>query len=79
MPPLTTSQCAMRKVALASAIGTTVEWYDYFIFGTAAALVFGTAFFPELSPLAGHVGQLRNIRGGISGPPLGCCHLWPLR
>ena len=36
-----------RRVALASAIGTTIEWYDFFIYGTAAAVVFGPQFFPR--------------------------------
>ena len=41
-----------RRVAVASAIGTTIEWYDFFIFGTAAATVFGPRFFPQISPVA---------------------------
>ena len=42
-----------RRVAFASAIGTTIEWYDFFIYGTAAATVFGPQFFPQVSELAG--------------------------
>ena len=42
-----------RRVALASAIGTTIEWYDFFIYGTAAAVVFAPQFFPQVSALAG--------------------------
>ena len=38
----------LRRVAVASAIGTTIEWYDFFIYGTAAALVFNAQFFPRL-------------------------------
>ena len=37
-----------RRVAFASLIGTTIEWYDFFIFGTAAALIFNEVFFPVL-------------------------------
>ena len=44
---------ATWKVALASLVGTVIEWYDFFIFGTAAALVFPALFFPEFDPLAG--------------------------
>ena len=38
---------SIRQVALASFIGTAIEWYDFFLYGTAAALVFGQLFFPE--------------------------------
>ncbi|WP_040158221.1 MFS transporter [Nigerium massiliense] len=43
----------MRKIAVASVIGTTVEWYDLFLFATASALVFNKAFFPNFDPLVG--------------------------
>jgi metabolite-proton symporter len=43
----------MRKIATASVIGTTVEWYDLFIFATASALVFNKVFFPDVDPLIG--------------------------
>ena len=41
----------MRKVALTSLAGTSIEWYDFFLYGTAAALVFPTAFFAEDMPV----------------------------
>ena len=44
---------SIRKVVVSSFIGTTIEWYDYFIYGTAAALVFPALFFPDFSELAG--------------------------
>ena len=44
---------SIRQVAFASFIGTAVEWYDFFVYGTAAALVFPKLFFREFSPLAG--------------------------
>ena len=37
----------LRKAVIASTIGTTIEWYDFFIYGTAAGLVFGKLFFPQ--------------------------------
>lgn len=39
-----------RRVLAASAIGTTIEWYDFFIYSTSAALVFGTHFFSAFDP-----------------------------
>jgi MFS transporter, MHS family, shikimate and dehydroshikimate transport protein len=41
------SQASIRKVALASSIGATIEWYDFFLYGTAAGLVFNQLFFPS--------------------------------
>ena len=41
---------SLRQVALASFIGTTIEWYDFFLYGTAAALIFGDLFFPNVDP-----------------------------
>ena len=58
-PPLRPS---IRPVILASFVGTTVEWYDFFLYGTAAALVFDKLFFPELDPTAG-----RAEGGGAQG------------
>ncbi|RRD61538.1 MFS transporter [Leucobacter sp. OH1287] len=48
-------QSKMRKIAIASVIGTTVEWYDLFLYGTASALVFNRVFFPELPPAVGTI------------------------
>jgi hypothetical protein len=43
----------LRKVIGASLIGTSLEWYDFFLYGTAAALVFNELFFPTFDPLVG--------------------------
>jgi hypothetical protein len=42
-----------RRVVVASLIGTSLEWYDFFLYGSAAALVFNKLFFPEADPLTG--------------------------
>jgi len=66
-PALRTS----RKVALASLVGTTIEWYDFFIFGTAAALVFDQVFFPEFDPLTGTLAAFGSFAVGFVARPLG--------
>ena len=42
----------LRKAVIASTIGATIEWYDFFLYGTAAGLVFGKLFFPHQDPLS---------------------------
>jgi metabolite-proton symporter len=61
----------VRRVAFASAIGTTVEWYDFFIYGTAAALVLGRLFFPSASPLAETLSAFATFSVGFVARPLG--------
>ncbi len=56
---------------LASFIGTTIEWYDFFLYGTAAALVFNKLFFPTLSPLAGTLSAYGTFAVGFVARPLG--------
>ena len=41
----------LRKAVIASTIGTAIEWYDFFLYGTAAGLIFGKLFFPNSDPL----------------------------
>src|ERR671910_331622 len=60
-----------RRVALASAIGTTIEWYDFFIYGTAAATVFGPRFFPQVSPVAGTLAAFATFGVGFVARPIG--------
>jgi MHS family shikimate/dehydroshikimate transporter-like MFS transporter len=62
---------SIRKVVVASFIGTTIEWYDYFIYGTAAALVFPALFFPDFSELAGTLASFATFAVGFAARPLG--------
>ena len=55
---------SMGKVAFASFIGTAIEFYDFCIYGTAAALVLGGAFFPEFSETAGTLAAFATSRWG---------------
>jgi MFS transporter, MHS family, shikimate and dehydroshikimate transport protein len=60
-----------RRVALASTIGTIAEYYDFFAYGTAAALVFGKLFFPTADPLMGTVAAFASFAVGFIARPIG--------
>ena len=53
---------SIRLVALASLIGTTIEWYDFFLYGTAAALVFNRLYFPTFDPLTRDAGRVWHLQ-----------------
>src|SRR4051812_47623917 len=61
----------VRKAALASTIGTTIEWYDYFLYGTAAALVFPDVFFPNSSHYVGQLESFATYFVGFAARPIG--------
>lgn len=61
----------MRKVALTSLAGASIEWYDFFIYATAAALVFPAAFFPESSPTMGLILSFGTFAFGFIARPVG--------
>jgi len=69
--PAETSGQSPSKVAFASFIGTAIEWYDYFLFGTAAVLVFNHQFFPNLDPLASNLASLATFAVAFVARPLG--------
>ncbi|MFD7907896.1 MFS transporter [Kitasatospora sp. NPDC059747] len=62
---------SLPRVVAASLIGTTIEWYDYFLYGTAAALVFGKVFFPNSDPLTGTLLAFLTYAIGFAARPLG--------
>src|SRR5262245_40436254 len=64
-------QGSIRLVAIASLIGTTIEWYDFFLYGTAAALVLDKIFFPTLNPYAGRLTALATFAVAFVARPLG--------
>ena len=61
----------IRQIALASFVGTAVEWYDFFLYGTASALVFRNLFFPQFSPLAGTLASFASFGVGFIARPIG--------
>jgi len=61
----------VRKAALASTVGTTIEWYDYFLYGTAAALVFPDVFFPNASHYVGTLESFATYFVGFAARPIG--------
>jgi MFS family permease len=60
-----------KKVAIGSSVGGVIETYDFIGFGTAAALYFGTAFFPGASPVAGTLASFATLGVGFAARPLG--------
>ncbi len=62
---------ASRRVSLASLVGTTIEWYDFYLFGTASALFFNKLFFPKISPIAGIMAAYATYAVGFFARPLG--------
>ncbi len=61
----------LRKAVIASTIGTAIEWYDFFLYGTAAGLVFGKLFFPNQDAAVGDAARLRNLFHRLRGRPIG--------
>jgi MFS transporter, MHS family, shikimate and dehydroshikimate transport protein len=68
----TGKRTSITQVALASWIGTSIEWYDFFLYGTAAALVLGPLFFsPKFSPLAAQLSAFATFWVGFAARPIG--------
>jgi metabolite-proton symporter len=61
----------LRRVVMASLIGTTIEWYDFFLYGSAAALVFNRLFFPQFDPLTGTLLSFATYAVGFVARPVG--------
>ncbi|PAZ12842.1 MFS transporter [Streptomyces sp. SA15] len=73
-PPVPTTalpKANRRRVATAAALASAVEWYDYFVFGIAAALVLGDLYFPAGSPTAGVLASFATFAVGFLARPLG--------
>ena len=71
MRPLDNSESNMQKVALTALAGTSIEWYDFFLYGAAAALIFPTAFFGEATPSTALILSLLTFAAGFIARPIG--------
>jgi MHS family shikimate/dehydroshikimate transporter-like MFS transporter len=67
----TTKPRELRRVVFGALVGTALEWYDFFIYGTAAALVFNVLFFPEADPAIGTITAFATFGVGFVFRPLG--------
>jgi MFS transporter, MHS family, shikimate and dehydroshikimate transport protein len=65
------NDASIRKVAITSFIGTMIEWYDFFLYGTASALIFGRLFFPNYDPLTGTLASFGTYAVGFVARPVG--------
>ncbi|MEV8432409.1 MFS transporter [Streptomyces chartreusis] len=61
----------LKRIVAASLIGTTIEWYDFFLYGSAAALVFNKLFFPDSDPLVGTLLSFLTYAVGFAARPIG--------
>src|SRR5690348_1088274 len=61
----------LRRAVIASTIGTTIEWYDFFLYGTAAGLVFGKLYFPNSDPLVATLNSFAIYAVGFVARPVG--------
>jgi MFS family permease len=66
-----TANSNMKKVALTALAGTSIEWYDFFLYGAAAALIFPTAFFGEATPSTALILSLLTFAAGFIARPIG--------
>jgi MFS transporter, MHS family, shikimate and dehydroshikimate transport protein len=65
------SSAEHRKVALASLVGTAIEWYDYYLYGTCAALIFPHLFFPSMDAWVGTIAAFATYAVGFIARPVG--------
>src|SRR2546423_977374 len=65
------SRRALIEAVIASPVGTTIEWYDFFLYGVMAALAFPRLFFPEVDPFVGQILSFLTFTAGFVARPLG--------
>jgi hypothetical protein len=65
----------LRRAVIASTVGTTIEWYDFLLYGQMAALVFGKLYFPSSDPLTGTLQAFGIFAVGFAARPVGAAIL----
>src|SRR3954471_3112257 len=71
MTQTATTARSPRRVIIASLLGTSLEWYDFFLYSTAAAVVFNRLFFPDVDPVTGTLLAFTTAAVGFIARPLG--------
>ena len=66
-----TAAIRQRRSMMGAFVGTAIEWYDFYLFGTAAALVFGKVFYPDLAPGSGLLASFATFWVGFLARPIG--------
>jgi MFS family permease len=61
----------LRRALVASTVGTTIEWYDFLLYGQVTGLVFGKLFFPQSDPIVGVLQAFAVFFVGFLGRPIG--------
>ncbi|WP_354677846.1 MFS transporter, partial [Cupriavidus plantarum] len=69
--PAVADESNLARVLFASSVGTIIEWYDFLIYGTAAALIFNKLFFPAADPMLGTLAALGSAAVGFLARPFG--------
>jgi len=65
------AQANIRRIVLSSVVGTAIEWYDFFLYATASALIFNQLFFPTFDPTVGTIAAFGTFAVGYLARPLG--------
>src|SRR6201999_3598834 len=69
--PADAHRAQLRRALIASTVGTTIEWYDFLLYGTVTGLVFGKLFFPKSDPIVGVLEAFGVFFIGFVGRPIG--------
>lgn len=69
----------LRRVVVSSLVGAVIEWYDFFLYGVVAGLIFNHLYFPEFDDRIGTMLAFAILRGRLCGPSFGRPRVWSFR